>query len=135
MYKRLLELLNLVKPRQPHLPQTNVSGRSEQLLCGDLMKHNFSLSKIGICYECKFIKDRAKIVSGFSPWFNITTLSRSGLLSWRSPKMAYNYLLTDKTFAYQLNINPKSEGNRINAEKIWKLNQQQPQRTEKPRMR
>jgi hypothetical protein len=24
MYRRLLELLNLVKPRQPHLPQTNV---------------------------------------------------------------------------------------------------------------
>lgn len=44
MYRRLLEL-----PRQ-----------SEQLLCGDLIKHNFSLSKIGICYECKFIKDRAK---------------------------------------------------------------------------
>jgi hypothetical protein len=38
----------------------DVSGRSEQLLCGDLIKHNFSLSKIGICYECKFIKDRAK---------------------------------------------------------------------------
>lgn len=26
MYKRLLELLKMVKPRQPHLPQTNVSG-------------------------------------------------------------------------------------------------------------
>lgn len=26
MYRRLLELLKLVKPRQPHLPQTNVSG-------------------------------------------------------------------------------------------------------------
>ena len=38
----------------------SVSGQSEQLLCGDLIKHNFSLSKIGICYECKFIKDRAK---------------------------------------------------------------------------
>ena len=25
MYRRLLELLKLVKPRQPHLPQTNVS--------------------------------------------------------------------------------------------------------------
>ena len=24
MYKRLLELLKLIKPRQPHLPQTNV---------------------------------------------------------------------------------------------------------------
>ena len=24
MYRRLLELLKLVKPRQPHLPQTNV---------------------------------------------------------------------------------------------------------------
>lgn len=31
-------------------------------------------------------------------------------------RVADNYLLTDKTFAYQLNINPKSEGNRINAE-------------------
>jgi hypothetical protein len=38
----------------------SVSGKSEQLLCGDLIKHNFSLSKIGICYECKFIKGRAK---------------------------------------------------------------------------
>lgn len=37
------------------------------------------------------------------------------------PTMAYNYLLTDKTFAYQLNINPKSEGNRINAEKITQM--------------
>jgi len=36
----------------------HVSGRSNQLLCGNLIKHNFSLSKIGICYECKFIKDR-----------------------------------------------------------------------------
>jgi len=26
MYKILLELQKLVKPRQPHLPQTNVSG-------------------------------------------------------------------------------------------------------------
>ena len=26
MHRRLLELLKLVKPRQPHLPQTNVSG-------------------------------------------------------------------------------------------------------------
>ena len=26
MYKRLLELLRFVKPRQSHLPQTNVSG-------------------------------------------------------------------------------------------------------------
>jgi hypothetical protein len=26
MIQRLLELLKLVKPRQPHLPQTNVSG-------------------------------------------------------------------------------------------------------------
>jgi hypothetical protein len=26
MYRRLLELLRLIKPRQPHLPQTNVSG-------------------------------------------------------------------------------------------------------------
>jgi len=26
MYRRLLELLKLVKPRQPNLPQTNVSG-------------------------------------------------------------------------------------------------------------
>jgi hypothetical protein len=42
------------------LRQPPVSWRSEQLLCGDLIKHNFSLSKIGICYECKFIKDRAK---------------------------------------------------------------------------
>jgi hypothetical protein len=31
MYRRLLELLKLVKPRQPHLPQTNVSG---QVCCG-----------------------------------------------------------------------------------------------------
>jgi hypothetical protein len=26
MYRRLLEALRLVKPREPHLPQTNVSG-------------------------------------------------------------------------------------------------------------
>jgi predicted transcriptional regulator len=26
MYRKLLELLKLIKPRQPHLPQTNVSG-------------------------------------------------------------------------------------------------------------
>lgn len=30
--------------------------------------------------------------------------------------IAGNYLLTDKTFGYLLNINPKSEGNRIKAE-------------------
>jgi len=33
MIRRLLELLKLIKPRQPHLPQTNVSGRSEQFSC------------------------------------------------------------------------------------------------------
>ena len=37
-----------------------VSEQSEKLLCGDLIKHNFSLSKIGVCYECKSIKDRTK---------------------------------------------------------------------------
>ena len=30
MYKRLLELLKLVKPRQTHLPQTNVSGSASR---------------------------------------------------------------------------------------------------------
>ena len=30
MYRRLLELLKLVKPRQPHLPQTNVSGSASR---------------------------------------------------------------------------------------------------------
>jgi hypothetical protein len=30
MYKRLLELLRLIKPRQPHLPQTNVSGSASR---------------------------------------------------------------------------------------------------------
>ena len=60
MLRRLFEKLKLTKPPQPHLLQTNVSERSEQLLCGDLIKHNFSFSKIGICYECKFIKDKAK---------------------------------------------------------------------------
>ena len=37
-----------------------VSRRSEQLLCGNLIRHNFSISKINVCLECKFIKDRAK---------------------------------------------------------------------------
>jgi hypothetical protein len=30
MYRRLLELLKLVKPRQTHLPQTNVSGSASR---------------------------------------------------------------------------------------------------------
>lgn len=30
MYKRLLELLKLIKPRQPHLPQTNISGSASR---------------------------------------------------------------------------------------------------------
>jgi hypothetical protein len=34
MYRRLLELLKLTKPRQPHLPQTNVSGQ----VCGGCHK-------------------------------------------------------------------------------------------------
>ncbi len=55
---KLLKWLFGSKKRALNKPA--VSGRSEQLLCGDLIKHNFSLSKIGICYECKFIKDRAK---------------------------------------------------------------------------
>ena len=37
MYRRLLESLKLVKPRQPHLPQTNVSG-SVRFETGDKVK-------------------------------------------------------------------------------------------------
>lgn len=38
MYRRLLELLKMVKPRQPHLPQTNVIRavcKHETILGGD----------------------------------------------------------------------------------------------------
>ena len=45
-------------------------------------------------------------------------MSENQLLNGYANGITANYLLTDKTFAYQLNINPKSEGNRINAEKI-----------------
>ena len=37
-----------------------VVGQSEQLFCGDLIKHNFSLSKIGRCIICDREKDKAK---------------------------------------------------------------------------
>lgn len=38
----------------------DVVGRSEQLPCGDLMKHNFSLSKIGRCITCDRAKEKAR---------------------------------------------------------------------------
>ena len=37
-----------------------VVERSEQLPCGDLMKHNFSLSKIGRCITCDRAKEKAR---------------------------------------------------------------------------
>lgn len=37
----------------------DVVGQSEQLPCGDLMKHNFSLSKIGRCITCDRAKEKA----------------------------------------------------------------------------
>ena len=37
-----------------------VVGQSEQLPCGDLMKHNFSLSKIGRCITCDRAKEKAR---------------------------------------------------------------------------
>jgi len=44
-----------------------VVGQSEQLVsflrqlpCGDLMKHNFSLSKIGRCITCDRAKEKAR---------------------------------------------------------------------------
>ena len=41
MIRRLLELLKLVKPRQPHLPQTNVSSSVIELANeARLMKEN-----------------------------------------------------------------------------------------------
>jgi hypothetical protein len=39
MYRRLLELLKLVKPRQPHLPQTNVI---HSITCGERDKNGFA---------------------------------------------------------------------------------------------
>lgn len=49
MYRRLLELLNLVKPLHPHLPQTNVSvefcGWCKNRLC-DSQKFN------NTCFGC-----------------------------------------------------------------------------------
>lgn len=38
----------------------DVVGQSEQLPCGDLVKHNFSLSKIGRCITCDRSKDKAR---------------------------------------------------------------------------
>lgn len=42
------------------LPRQDVVGRSEQLPCGDLMKHYFSLSKIGRCITCDRAKEKAR---------------------------------------------------------------------------
>jgi len=38
----------------------DVVGQSEQLHCGDLIKHNFSLSKIGRCITCDRVKEKAR---------------------------------------------------------------------------
>lgn len=38
----------------------DVVGRSEQLPCGDLMKHNFSISKIGRCIPCDRVNEKAR---------------------------------------------------------------------------
>jgi hypothetical protein len=37
-----------------------VVGQSEQLPCGDLIKHNFSLCKIGRCITCDRAKEKAR---------------------------------------------------------------------------
>lgn len=51
---------DLGKERTKALTITDVVGRSEQLFCGDLMKHNFSLSKINRCIPCERAKEKAK---------------------------------------------------------------------------
>jgi hypothetical protein len=48
------------KYRELALTQPPVLDQSEQLVCENLIRHNFSISKINVCLECKFIKDRAK---------------------------------------------------------------------------
>jgi len=53
LHKSIIEALNEA------LRIHDVVWRSEQLVCGDLMKHNFSLSKIGRCITCDRAKEKA----------------------------------------------------------------------------
>ena len=59
-FNRLSTTKSLINEINQALRIHDVSGQSEQLLCGDLIRHNFSISKIGVCLDCKFIKDKAK---------------------------------------------------------------------------
>ena len=54
------DLTDLINERLKQLTIPVVVGQSEQLFCGDLIKHNFSLSKIGRCIICDREKDKAK---------------------------------------------------------------------------
>lgn len=49
MYRRLLELLKLIKPRQPHLPQTNVI----RSVCGhEVRKREYYRDGCYKCWDC-----------------------------------------------------------------------------------
>ena len=51
---------SFIKDNIEQLRLYDVVGRSEQLPCGDLIRHNFSLSKIGRCITCDRSKDKAR---------------------------------------------------------------------------
>jgi hypothetical protein len=61
MYRILLELLKLVKPHQPHLPQTNVSSSVIELANeARLMKENSAKLKAVIDEWLKVLEDGNK---------------------------------------------------------------------------
>lgn len=53
------DLRTIISKMENQLTIPVVVGQSEQLFCGDLIKHNFSLSKIGRCIICDREKDKA----------------------------------------------------------------------------
>jgi hypothetical protein len=60
MSDKAYEFMENAMEQYAELRLGGVVGRSELLPCGDLMKHNFSLSKIGRCITCDRAKEKAR---------------------------------------------------------------------------
>lgn len=59
-YTATYKLKDLLKEYAEQCNIAPVVRQSEQLPCGDLMKHIFSLSKIGRCIACDRAKEKAR---------------------------------------------------------------------------
>lgn len=66
MLRRLFEKLKLIKPRQPHLPQTNVSGSLRIITEQDVMNHcrNSGATEF-MCKNCGSIHNALSVTRNY----------------------------------------------------------------------